>query len=383
MPRVSGQYTLPPGYFAVSGEIIQPSQHNPPLEDIEQALTDSLPRDGSAGMSGNLPMGGNRITGLAAATAAGHAPRYDQVVPVTGGTVTGSITFTGAGININQPWYMLSVGQLEGVAFRVRNSDNVSTHQILSEDINNPTVPSNATSILTRQMGDGRYMRQTWNLTAGDGLSGGGTGAANRTLAVDGTVVRTSRQINTGTGLTGGGNLGANRTLSIDFGPLPLATGTMTLPRLIAMDGSDHVRIAEGPLKSNFNIAGSGTTITAGAGLTGGGTLANDRTVSMGTPSGITRTSTNSASGTTHTHNLPQAAFRDMMANYIVPGQIGSMCYLKNESATNVAFGGTLAGANLRPAADNGIVSGPTQSGTWQCCGNGISQGSTQWMRVS
>jgi hypothetical protein len=44
--------------------------------------------------------------------------------------------------------------------------------------------------------------------------------------------------------------------------------------------------------------------IFAGAGLTGGGTFAADRTVSMGTPSTLSKSTTNSASGTTHTHAI-------------------------------------------------------------------------------
>lgn len=51
MPRdSSGIYSLPDGYLAIAGETIQPSQHNPPLEDVAQALTGSLPRNGSAPM---------------------------------------------------------------------------------------------------------------------------------------------------------------------------------------------------------------------------------------------------------------------------------------------------------------------------------------------
>lgn len=51
MPRdASGNYTLPPGFEAITGQTIQASQHNPPLLDIAQALTDSLPRSGSAPM---------------------------------------------------------------------------------------------------------------------------------------------------------------------------------------------------------------------------------------------------------------------------------------------------------------------------------------------
>lgn len=88
MPRSGGIYTLPPGYFATNGTTIEVSQHNPPLEDIAQALTDSLPRDGSAPMTGNLAMGSNKITNLAAATNPADAVRFDQLPTVTPTTAT-------------------------------------------------------------------------------------------------------------------------------------------------------------------------------------------------------------------------------------------------------------------------------------------------------
>ena len=88
MPRSSGIFTLVPGYFATDGTTIEVSQHNPPLEDIAQALTDSLPRDGSAPMTGNLAMGSNKITGLAAATNPADAVRFDQLPTFTPTTAT-------------------------------------------------------------------------------------------------------------------------------------------------------------------------------------------------------------------------------------------------------------------------------------------------------
>ena len=45
-------------------------------------------------------------------------------------------------------------------------------------------------------------------------------------------------------------------------------------------------------------------TISAGNGLTGGGDLSSNRTISMGTPSTVGPTTSNTASGTTHTHAL-------------------------------------------------------------------------------
>ncbi|MGJ8514672.1 hypothetical protein R84981_001131 [Carnimonas sp. R-84981] len=48
--------------------------------------------------------------------------------------------------------------------------------------------------------------------------------------------------------------------------------------------------------------------VKAGNGLTGGGNLTGDRTVSLGTPSKITASSKNSASGDTHTHEIDKAS---------------------------------------------------------------------------
>lgn len=79
MPRVSGIYSLPPQYKAVSGQTIRTEQHNPPLEDIAQALTDSLPRDGSAPMNGKISMNGFKITNLSKGTNGSDAARVDQV----------------------------------------------------------------------------------------------------------------------------------------------------------------------------------------------------------------------------------------------------------------------------------------------------------------
>lgn len=65
MPRSAGQYSLPSVYLATPGTTIEAAQHNVPLEDIAVALTGSLPRDGTAPMTGNINMNGRRVTGIA------------------------------------------------------------------------------------------------------------------------------------------------------------------------------------------------------------------------------------------------------------------------------------------------------------------------------
>lgn len=65
MPRSAGTYTLPPGHRAVNGQDFTEDNFNTPLDDIAEALTDSVPRDGTAAMTGPLNMGSQKITSLA------------------------------------------------------------------------------------------------------------------------------------------------------------------------------------------------------------------------------------------------------------------------------------------------------------------------------
>lgn len=62
MPTDSaGNFTLDPRYFAEAGTTIRVEQHNPILDDIAQALSQRLMRDGRNGMVGDLSMGTFRV----------------------------------------------------------------------------------------------------------------------------------------------------------------------------------------------------------------------------------------------------------------------------------------------------------------------------------
>ena len=50
----NGVYSLPNGYLAVAGTTVLPSQHNPPLEDLANAMTGRLATNGANGMTGPL-----------------------------------------------------------------------------------------------------------------------------------------------------------------------------------------------------------------------------------------------------------------------------------------------------------------------------------------
>jgi hypothetical protein len=65
----NGTYYPPaPEFPAIPGEIIYAEYFNTIIEDIADALSMVLPRDGRAGMTGDLPMGGNELKGLGGGT---------------------------------------------------------------------------------------------------------------------------------------------------------------------------------------------------------------------------------------------------------------------------------------------------------------------------
>lgn len=91
MPRASdGAYSLPSGSLVNIGEDIVPSQHNPPLQDIAQALSDSLSRDGRGGMRQNLDMGGFKVRNVAPGTNPTDVATVSQISGV-GGVPVGSM----------------------------------------------------------------------------------------------------------------------------------------------------------------------------------------------------------------------------------------------------------------------------------------------------
>lgn len=77
----SGNYSPPTNSWspAVNSVAATAVDWNSILNDLSAALTQSVSRDGQAAMTGNLPMGGNKLTGLAAGTGTGDSLRFEQL----------------------------------------------------------------------------------------------------------------------------------------------------------------------------------------------------------------------------------------------------------------------------------------------------------------
>lgn len=149
------------------------------------------------------------------------------------------------------------------------------------------------------------YMEKSWVLTAGNGLTGGGSGAANRTvtLGTPGTITSTTTNSVTATSHTHALTVtSADVTGALGYTPVQQGGGTG--------QGSNKVYIGWSGAGLKLQVDSSdqglfvmgGRTITAGNGLSGGGDLNNDRTLALGTPGSTTLSSTNGVTASSHTH---------------------------------------------------------------------------------
>ena len=75
----SGTYTLPAGNPVTTGTTISSTTTNSTNSDIATAFSNCVTRDGQSPATANLPLGGFKVTGLAAGSSNGDSVRYEQV----------------------------------------------------------------------------------------------------------------------------------------------------------------------------------------------------------------------------------------------------------------------------------------------------------------
>lgn len=78
---------------AATTPIITAARHDVNDDDLEAGINACLPADGSKAMTGDLPMGGKKITGLAAGANNGDAVRYEQMSGYVKADGTGQFKF--------------------------------------------------------------------------------------------------------------------------------------------------------------------------------------------------------------------------------------------------------------------------------------------------
>ena len=88
----NGSYSpYTPGNPAVTGSVVSSTAFNNTVNDIATGLSNTITRDGQSPATGNIPMGGNKITGLANGTAATDAAAFGQFNASSGAANVGFI----------------------------------------------------------------------------------------------------------------------------------------------------------------------------------------------------------------------------------------------------------------------------------------------------
>lgn len=147
----SGTYSLPVNSWnpAVNGVPATAADWQALINDVASAITQSVSRDGQTTLTGNLPMGSNKLTGLASGTAAGDSLRWEQLFSqgqpqdlasaatvdigaqlTTVLNITGTTTITSFGTNYNGPRFLRFAGALtltHGAALVLPGAANITT----------------------------------------------------------------------------------------------------------------------------------------------------------------------------------------------------------------------------------------------------------------
>jgi hypothetical protein len=151
MRNGSGSYSLPVNSWnpATNGVSATAADWQSLIDDVETALTASVAADGQTPITGNLAMGGNKLTGLGAGTATGNSARWEQLfsqgveADIASATttdiggqntnflqITGTTTITSLGTSYNGPRFLRFSGVLtltNGSALILPGGANITT----------------------------------------------------------------------------------------------------------------------------------------------------------------------------------------------------------------------------------------------------------------
>lgn len=248
----NGVYSLPSGYEAVTGETIQASQHNPPLEDIESAMSSRLMRSGVAPMTGALKVvdGSVGSPGLTfnTDTTSGIYKTANGIGVSVGGTKVAEFTSTGVS---------RMIGEISPWALRIAPSGWVLLY---GQTLSRASYPDLWTIAQTE-------------IAAGTTFFNNGDGSSTFGIAdLRGRVIAGNDAM---------GGAAASRLTSTYFGSTAAVVGaiggsqsnTLTVATVPALTFSGTTNAMNNNAVHSHGLSGGSTVGTSSAGATGGGTF--------------------------------------------------------------------------------------------------------------
>lgn len=209
----SGTYSLPVNSWnpAANGVPATAADWQALINDVASAITQSVSRDGQTPLTGNLPMGSNKLTGLAAGTAAGDSLRFEQLFSqgqpqdlasaattdigaqlTTVLNITGTTTITSFGTNYNGPRFLRFAGALtltHGAALVLPGAANITTAAGDAAIVVPLGTPASGWRVVAYQRASGEPIALAdGSITLAKLASSAyGTSGANKLLQLDGT----------------------------------------------------------------------------------------------------------------------------------------------------------------------------------------------------
>lgn len=118
----SGTFTLP-GAALSDGQTVSAAEHNTLRNDLATALSDCVTRDGQSPATANLPMGGFKLTGLAAGSGNGESVRYEQLTaalveiqPISASVAANALTISASALSLDFRSATLGSGTVTNVS---------------------------------------------------------------------------------------------------------------------------------------------------------------------------------------------------------------------------------------------------------------------------
>lgn len=196
--------------------------------------------------------------------------------------------------------------------------------------------------------------------------------------------VPTGRTITAGNGLTGGGDLSANRSLALGT---PTTISGSSTNSVTTTSHAHELTLVSADITGalGFTPPTNARQVIAGNGLTGGGNLTADRTLTVGQGTGITVATTTVSVDTTvwRDGNQPTAAQIGSLYAGNAQGTIGTYAFALKKTAGTINPGSTVAGTDLYWSnSANSAVLG-MDVGTWRAMGVITNASASLALRIS
>lgn len=264
MPRNgSGTYSLPAGNPVVTGTTISSTTQNNTMSDVATEITNSVPRDGQAPPTANLPMGGYKHTGVADSSALDQYASAKQVqnglcylASVSGtNTITASVTPAATAYANGQTFRFAAAGANTGaVTININSIGAKSITKNGASALAAGDIPSGAVIEITY---DGTQFQMIGVVSdrlpsTGGTLTGDLTMSASSIFESEGAAVASASSTNIWAGDGNTVHITGNATIN-DFGTAPQAGAWMK----VIFDGTPTLTQS-----ANLNLNAGGSNIT-------------------------------------------------------------------------------------------------------------------------